>query len=226
MIANGRNKNRIPPFSIPMNIPLVWASEFILEVFIFLLVIRSTMRKEGEGRAVIGKTGPLRVPNALFGACNIFRWTLSGPYISVQKQWSKGLHYQRLRRAPIWRAHLLVPISPQSARSGKNLYWANTLVSIEFLTISRLKTHHTQIYVALCRTSWEDPAPRQAREFPVTANIRRTFPLCKESTHSTMANSVNHQQVVVMNEYFIAIRRLLHIWRWDQTQYKNKILGM
>jgi hypothetical protein len=32
----------------------------------------------------------------------------------------------------------------------------------------------------------------------------------QESTHSAMANSVNHQQVIVMNEYFIAIRYLLH----------------
>jgi hypothetical protein len=32
----------------------------------------------------------------------------------------------------------------------------------------------------------------------------------QESTHSVMANSVNHQQVIIMNEYSIAIRCLLH----------------
>jgi hypothetical protein len=32
----------------------------------------------------------------------------------------------------------------------------------------------------------------------------------QESTHSAMANSVNHQQVIVMNKYFIAIKCLLH----------------
>jgi hypothetical protein len=31
----------------------------------------------------------------------------------------------------------------------------------------------------------------------------------QESTHSVMANSINHQQVIVMNEYFITIRCLL-----------------
>jgi hypothetical protein len=33
--------------------------------------------------------------------------------------------------------------------------------------------------------------------------------LFKKSTYSIMANSVNHQQIIVMNEYFFAIRRLL-----------------
>ena len=32
----------------------------------------------------------------------------------------------------------------------------------------------------------------------------------RESTHSVMANSINHQQVIVVNEYSIAIRRLLY----------------
>jgi hypothetical protein len=40
-----RNKNGIPLFSIPTSISLARASELILEVFVFLLVIRNRMRK-------------------------------------------------------------------------------------------------------------------------------------------------------------------------------------
>jgi hypothetical protein len=58
--------------------------------------------------------------------------------------------------------------------AGADSFWEETLVSIEIVILSWLEAHHTKPYVPLCWTSEGDPSSRPVREFPVTANIKRT----------------------------------------------------
>lgn len=64
------------------------------------------------------------------------------------------------------------------------------LVSIKVVIPSRLEAHYTKLCVSLCGTSGGDPLSRLVREFPVTANIKRTMYLLFKSLRTVIPSIV------------------------------------
>jgi len=77
----------------------------------------------------------------------------------------------------------------------------------EVLILAMPGAHHREPYVFLCWISGRDQSLLLVGNFPVTTMMKENnIPANKMSTHGAVANSVNPFQVVVMNEYHVAVR--------------------